>query len=249
MEKIGQRLHQVILSAAAAFRRSIRDLRRGIAIMGSCWKKLTGTRIMEDIMYSENGKNWTETSSGDSFSFQGYGVAYGTSNGTSPLWVAVGSATAGGYENIMYSSNGKIWTETSSGEFFNTNGEGVAYGTSDGASPLWVAVGQGGSNKYGNIMYSSDGKEWKKTSSGDSFSINGRGGVAYGTSNGVSPLWVAVGNEGSGGGYGNIMYSENGKIWTETSSGDSFNGIGRGVAYGTSNGTSPLWVAVDYRQR
>ena len=61
------------------------------------------------IMYSENGETWKETSSGDSFSDQGYGVAYGTSNGVSPLWVAVGNGDAGGkfYGNIMYSSRWK----------------------------------------------------------------------------------------------------------------------------------------------
>ena len=66
--------------------------------------------------------------------------------------------------------------------------------TSDG-NPLWVAVGQ--DSGYGNIMYSSNGQSWTKTSTGDSFSDFGsygtsNGGVAYGTCNGT-PLWVAVG--------------------------------------------------------
>ena len=57
------------------------------------------------------------------------------------------------------------------------------------------------------------GKVWKKTSSGDSFNGVDAGGnaVAYGNSNGVSPLWVAVGDDGTEGGYGSIMYSNNGK--------------------------------------
>ena len=195
------------------------------------------------IMYSTDGENWTEPSSSDSFSVWGRGVAYGTSNGVSPLWVAAGQDGPGsGYANIIYSENGKTWKKTSSGDSFSSYGEGVAYGTSNGTSPLWVAVGK--DDGYGNIMYSSDGKEWKKTSSGDSFSSYGEG-VAYGTSDGASPLWVAVGNGYVGNTeYANIMYSENGKIWTKTSSGDSFSFLGYGVAYGTSNGTSPLWVAV-----
>ena len=184
------------------------------------------------IMYSENGKIWTETSSGDSFSSLGLGlgVAYGTSNGVSPLWVAVGDdGLAGGYGSIMYSSDGKEWTKTSSGDSFTGYGSGVAYGTSNGVSPLWVAVGDDGTS-YGSIMYSSDGKIWTKTSSGDSFKSSdfAGGGVAYGTSNGVSPLWVAVGDDGLAGGYGSIMYSSDGKEWTKTSSGDSFTGYGSG---------------------
>ena len=128
-------------------------------------------------------------------------------------WVAVGNAeTAGGYETILYSENGKTWTQTSSGDSFRdataitlspAGGFGVAYGTSNGTSPLWVAVGKGGTC-YGNIMYSTDGKNWTKTSSGDSFTGSGAygNGVAYGTSDGASPLWVAVGYDGTSGGYG-----------------------------------------------
>ena len=132
-------------------------------------------------MYSSDGKIWTKTSSGDSFKssdFAGGGVAYGTSNGVSPLWVAVGDdGLAGGYGSIMYSSDGKEWTKTSSGDSFTGYGSGVAYGTSNGVSPLWVAVGDDGTS-YGSIMYSSDGKTWSKTSSGDSFSAIGYG-VAF----------------------------------------------------------------------
>ena len=43
----------------------------------------------------------------------------------------------------------------------------------------WVAVGYDTGDDYGNIMYSTDGMSWTKTSLGDSFSIRGYG-VAYG---------------------------------------------------------------------
>ena len=138
-------------------------------------------------------------------------------------WVAVGHDGTS-YGNIMYSSDGKEWTNTTSGDSFSTRGYGVAYGTSDGVSPLWVAVGY--DDGYGNIMYSTDGETWKKTSSGDSFTDYGSG-VAYGTSDGASPLWVAVGYDVAGGGHGNIMYSTDGETWRKTSSGDSFNSVGR----------------------
>ena len=203
-----------------------------------------------NIMYSSDGKTWTKTSTGDSFLYSGNGVAYGTCNGVS-LWVAVGSIddgvdNLGGYGCIMYSSDGQSWTKTSTGDSFSVIGYKVAYGTCNG-SPLWVAVGEHESdpegNKYGNIMYSSDGQSWTRTSTGDSFvgEASSGYGVAYGTCNGTS-LWVAVGEDGSGG-YGNIMYSSDGQSWTKTSTGDSFVQAGNGVAYGTCNGV-PLWVAV-----
>ena len=70
------------------------------------------------IMYSNDGQSWTKTSTGDSFSTHGNGVAYGTCNGT-PLWVAVGEVTDGGYESIMYSTDGQSWTKTSTGDSFS----------------------------------------------------------------------------------------------------------------------------------
>ena len=94
---------------------------------------------------------------------------------------------------------------------------------------------------YGNIMYSSDGQSWTKTSTGDTISSR-VWSVAYGTCNGI-PLWVAVGS------YGNIMYSSDGQSWTKTSTGDSFGTYGYGVAYGTYNGvmggcTEPVIIGV-----
>ena len=127
-----------------------------------------------NIMYSSDGQSWTKTSTGDSFSSLGFGVAYGTSNGTSPLWVAVGQVVGGGYGNIMYSSDGQSWTKTSTGDNFSYEGRGVAYRTVNG-SPLWVAVGSERVTGGGAIMYSNNGKEWTKTFAGDSF-----GGYGYG---------------------------------------------------------------------
>ena len=196
-----------------------------------------------NIMYSTDGISWQESTEGD-FSNYGNGVAYGTSDGTNPLWVAVGNdkSTSG---NIMYSADGKEWQESTGGGFSNY-GNGVAYGTSDGTNPLWVAVGIDSENNAldrGNIVYSTDGISWQE-STGMSF-VEGNG-VAYGTSNGTSPLWVAVGFVGDNKPTsGNIMYSADGKEWQESTGGD-FSNYGSGVAYGTSNGTSPLWVAVGF---
>ena len=97
-----------------------------------------------NILYSINGKKWYQSdSTGASFSSEGTGVAYGTSDSTNPLWVAVGQTSGSSFGNILYSSNGKTWTQSeSSGASFGNFGHNVAYGTSDGVSPLWVAVGK-----------------------------------------------------------------------------------------------------------
>ena len=154
------------------------------------------------------------------------------------------------FDNILYSSNGKTWTQSeSSGNSFISYGYGVAYGTSDGVSPLWVAVGNndiaGGGNKAGNILYSSNGKEWTESDSSGAFFNYYGSRVAYGTSDGTLPLWVAVGTSSNGAhidGNENILWSNNGKKWYE-SSGASFKNWGNGIAYGLYEG-KPLWVAV-----
>ena len=126
----------------------------------------------DNILYTPDGISWQE-STGMSF-VAGKGVAYGTSNGTSPLWVAVGKDNTGGFGNIMYSADGKEWQKTTTGDSFANKGNGIAYGTtSNGTSPLWIVVGNAGIPED-NIMYSVDGKEWKRIT-GVCFSIWGNG--------------------------------------------------------------------------
>jgi hypothetical protein len=202
------------------------------------------------ILYSSDGISWNPSIGGVCFGYAGVGVAYGTSNGTSPLWVAVGQESSGdgGGNTILYSSDGISWNPSIGGVCFGYAGVGVAYGTSKGtSSPLWVAVGQdsGAGGAGGDtILYSSDGISWNPSIGGVCFGFAGRG-VAYGTSNGISPLWVAVGQDGGGGGGNTILYSSDGISWNPSIGGVCFGFIGYGVAYGTSKGTSsPLWVAV-----
>ena len=60
-------------------------------------------------------------------------------------------------------------------------------------------------------------------------------GIAYGTSsNGTSPMWVAVGDDSGGTGNGNIMYSYDGISWSDSVGGTSFSSSGNGIAYGMS---------------
>ena len=186
-----------------------------------------------NIIFSRDGLNWSDVPNLN-FSKAVEGIAYGKN-----LWVAVGD-DGGGLGNIMYSDNGKNWTQTSSGDSFSNAGAGVAYGTSNSASPLWVAVGDDDGG-LGSIMYSDSGKNWTQTSSGDSFGVQGWG-VAYGTSDGTSPLWVAVGDDNKVG-PGEIMYSENGKIW-QNSSGISFEEVIASVVYSKTKNNTPLWLAI-----
>ena len=95
---------------------------------GSTWVAVgydSGANKQENILWSEDGKEW-QVSTGVSFNNRGYGVAYGTSNGTDPLWVAVGYDTGtNDQENILWSDDGKEW-QVSTGVSFNVQGYGVA---------------------------------------------------------------------------------------------------------------------------
>ena len=72
----------------------------------------------------------------------------------------------------MYSTDGEVWTQTSTGASFAVQGFGVTY-----SNNLWVAVGDDLPNgtSFGNIMYSTDGEVWTQTSSGASFTAEGYG--------------------------------------------------------------------------
>ena len=57
--------------------------------------------------------------------------------------------------------------------------------------------------------------------------------------------WVAVGTDNFNTGPGNILWSSDGKTWEEYDPNSAmFTIYGRGVAYGTTDSTNPLWVAV-----
>ena len=181
---------------------------------------------------------------GATFGILGRGVAYGTFDGNSDnqLWVAVGYYDVPGQlnaGNILNSDDAKNWeVSDSSGASFTGLGNAAAYGTSNGTSQLWVAIGDNtadGGAAVGNILYSEDGKTWTQSdSTGAAFGGFGIG-IAYGTSDGNSDnqLWVAAGSNSSYA--GNILWSNDGKTWeVSDSSGASFGYYGNNVAYGTS---------------
>ena len=185
-----------------------------------------------DILTSVDGLNWQDNAFGTSTFDNGRGIAYGTCNGT-PLWVAVGEGT----HKILTSVDGLNWQANATGTS-TIGGTGVAYGLCNGI-PRWVAVGVG----THKILTSVDGLNWQANATGTStFGNAGSGdyarGVAYGLCNNSS-RWVAVGI-----GTHKILTSVDGLNWQANATGTSTFNEGRGIAYGTSNGTSPLWVAV-----
>ena len=188
----------------------------------SLWVAVGTLNSTSNILYSTNGKSWTDAS-GAKFSSEGLGVAY---NGTDK-WVAVGTGVA----TILISPDGMNW---SANRKVGNALKSIAYG-----GDKWVAVGENG--KYANLFWSSDGIGWnlstgaffKPVSPTSGFGSGNR--VAYG--NGT---WIAVGRDRGGG--TNILRSTNGTFWENTVG--SFNNIGYGVAYGKDGSGAPLWVAV-----
>ena len=200
----------------------------------------TGGNKLGNIMWSDNGSCWVAVTTGDSFDTLGHGVAYG--GGT---WVAVGkSGIKGGYDSIMYSTNGGVsWTKPTTGDSFPSGAEGLGVAYHEGH---WVAVAGSASTTGGaeKIMWSTNGTCWvHSASNGASFSISGNA-VAYG-----SDRWVAVGNNnvlGGGDPYGNILVSLDGKFWTKSGP-DSVGGGDPGVCFSVEGKSliygDGLWVA------
>ena len=170
------------------------------------------------VAYSnDNGTTWIPSTTGDSlFTDFMSGVAYDASTG---YWVGVGSGTG----LIAYSSNGDVWTLTtstnipSSTTFLNaiaTNGAG-----------WWLAIGF-------NLIYSTNnGLNWTLATGANASTIYGHV-IAYGTG-----LWVAS----TGVDLTPLSWSSDGSNWnacTYDTSPPFFSasfgpGSGAGVSYST----------------
>ena len=183
-------------------------------------EKLSATT---SIQWSTDGQSWFDASSGGFRNYTGNGVAYG--NGK---WVAVGYGSTP-ESSIQWSSDGQVWQDATSGGFNGVysgkTGYGVAYGNN-----MWVAVGNGAS-KTNSIQWSTDGQTWNDASSGGFYfhsevNLYQGYGIAY-----ANEKWVAVGYGSSP--ESTILWSTDGKIWQDASSG-GFDGIynkkGNGVA-------------------
>ena len=211
-------------------------------------RQLANGTVVDENCCLDSGPciNWTETSAKDLWfvfigsgtdNIPGYlgGIAYGNNR-----WVAVGFNNTVYRKNILYSTDGVSWQESSDTPIVIS--AGVAYGNN-----LWVVVGRGGDETVSNgknIAYSTDGISWQ-ASSGTPFNSGNGLDIAYGNN-----LWVAVGQAADGtlAPTGkNILYSiDNGLSWLESSDTPfgigplgTYKGTGFGVAYGNNR-----WVAV-----
>ena len=223
------------------------------------------------ILYSKDGINWKNSQSEcfgrGNTEGSGFGVAY---NPIDESWVAVGQpGTNNGQSGtntkytILYSMDGMNWEGFQGSGGFGIGvdpdndddvpcGNGVAYNPID---RIWVAVGHPVGSGNSNIIYSTDGLNWKDSPSpcfgqGDSTVPTGPGtgnGVAY---NPIDKMWVAVGKP-TNSDSSTILHSKDGMIWTPSKTkgfgpwNDDPNvyngGEGNGVAYSSHN---RMWVAV-----
>ena len=227
-----------------------------------------------NLMFGYAGTSWLEDSTGTSFNVISNGVAWGEQSDGTSLWVSVGEVTSGSdFKEIQYSFDGVSWSNahTIEGLSFNPGtrswGNAVAYGTSsDGISPMWIAVGAGGGDTTNLIKYSYDGISWSNSISGPTLVRSGTAGtsihdVAFGvSSNGTSPMWVAcTGDYNAQSGTNEnftevtIIFSFDGLNWSEadgstaTPDPKGITSSAHSVTFGTSsNGTSPMWVVGGY---
>jgi hypothetical protein len=170
------------------------------------------------IMYSDNGKTWTE--SGPNFLYSAYGVV---SNGT--RWVAVGQeiGAGGGSNTIFYSDDNALTWISATGPRFATTGTSV-----DFHGGRFVAVGQDFPPNTDTILTSLDGKTWSLTTGSkftryaDTILWNGKRWVSTGSNNGGSPAPVLI--------------SDNGTVWTtSTGAGVPYNASGESFGLGSNN--------------
>jgi hypothetical protein len=175
------------------------------------------------LQWSTDGLTWYPATSGW-FTERGFNAAYG--NG---LWVAVGGNTPlTPLSSIKVSTDGKNWTNITSGGFAGGVGYKVAWNGS-----LWVASGDS-ATILNTIQWSTDGFNWNNILSGGFNSASptsgGYGLVWTGSS------WIAAGFDSTP--TDTIQRSVDGKNWVSSTSGGFIPG-GGGIA---SNGT--LHIAV-----
>jgi len=123
----------------------------GITYANTQWVAVGNGGSATNILYSQNGSNWSNTTGG--FDIEGRGIVY---RGTvqTPIWVAVGKGVI--TSNILYSSDGRNWFNANTPTFSN-----IGYSVTWDGVQNFVAVGDSGTLK------SSDGSNWSKITSGD----------------------------------------------------------------------------------
>ena len=210
----------------------------GIAYNGTLWV-VTGVNpggvspaSYAPLQWSSDGKTWTAAASGG-FTWDGVSTWYGGRsvawNGS--YWVAIGKGAS--LENsIVYSGDGKNWSNVTIGAFVN-GGYGITW-----TGKNWVATGDNGSS-VSSFAVSTDGLEWTAIGGyGFASASSHQGGNAI-TTDGT--LVVAVGTFLTASGKATIQYSEDyGRTWSNAS-GSLFDTVGNEGASIVWNGQ--YWLA------
>lgn len=214
---------------------------------------------IRNIIYSESGTSW-QFATGVSFvdttyNLCGQHVAYGMSSNGDHMWVAAGVADTATNRLIFSSGSnaGTCWMNShSSGDTFGWSGNAIAFGQDGSGTCLWVAGGQDSgnlpetTNANKNIMYSTDGMSWTRSSSSGASFDNACYSVGYGTDHLGNRIWVAGGQDSDA--ERRLLWSTDGSCWAQmNTSGITPNSYINTVAYGTSPGSGvSLWMAGSY---
>jgi hypothetical protein len=202
----------------------------GIAWNGFRWVIAINSGDANKIIYSTDGINWTNSTSGSGLVSYGDGVTW---NGS------VFIATGGGANGIITSADGNTWTASTSGNtILGTNCNRVCsrlplpltYINRQVTSKFCVgAMSYTGTTA---LLYSYDGIQWYKSPSAPFTSARARC-FAW---NGL--MWIAGGTDATSG--STLAYSFDGINWTASSSGSAILSQSvRSVAWGGN-----IWVAV-----
>lgn len=188
---------------------------RSVAWNGSLWVTVgQGNTLANSILYSGDGKNWSDAASGG-FSDGGRGIVWAGSN-----WVATGN-NGGPLSSFCVSTDGSNWTGIG-GYGFN----GAPYQTGNAVATNGrrvVAVGGYTLGSSNSIQYSEDGGYTWNNASGTLFDVNGYEGLSV-VYNGS--YWLAGGTNG-------IRKSFDGITWYQPSGAFS-NTLVHGLAYSSN---------------
>jgi len=175
----------------------------------------------DTIIYSMNGLDWFSASNSTDYFLDNRGICNVVTYNNG-LWLAGGNGNI--TSTFIWSDDGITWNDIQCNNggginLFSISCNGMAYNNNG----LWVAVGNG----INSVAYSTDGKNWIPSTSGNSIFISGAVGITWNNNN-----WIAVGGE-------KIATSTDGIIWTliSTNSGTIFTNI-------ISNITLPILTPV-----
>jgi hypothetical protein len=176
----------------------------GLAYNGSnLWVAGSGAANSNTMGWSSNGTTWNAAISGGFCNgFCGQGTSIGW-NGS--IWVALGSSTVNQSNAIIYSGDGKNWSNTT---FVPAGFSGKTVVWAGAPLSIWVGGGSGLGNIASNaLVWSTDGLTWNSANNG--FAPNAVNTIIW---NGTQ--FIAGGASTS---TGILQTSTDGKNWTQTS--------------------------------